>query len=118
MDGVFGNGVPDEGVALSESRFVALGSRVCQGYVREQRSAALNVWTNRKNWVFGSYFGREDDRLWVPRRMRDGRAHEKQRVLNLAHPLAKGALGLLAFGYAIGLALLCVITAIASGSRW
>lgn len=118
MDGVFGNGLPEDGVALPEGRLVALGSRACIGYLQEQRSAALSIWSNRKNWVFGFYFGRGDERLWVARRFRTGKAHASKRVLNLAHPLAKGALGLLVFGYAIGLSMACVLTAYATGSRW
>ena len=118
MDGVFGNGLPEDAAALPESRFVAVGARVCQSYLRDQRSAALSSWSNRSNWIFVFYFGIDDDRLWVPTRTTSARAHPTNRIINLGHPLARGAKRLLIFGYSIGLGMLCVLTAIATGSRW
>jgi len=101
-----------------ERKEIWIGSRVYKEYIHQRSQTGLSVWKQRKNWVFGFYLGVGDERLWVPKRLRNGNPSADHRVLNLRHPLARGAMGILVLGYCIAVAGLAVLTAWATGSRW
>ncbi len=107
-----------EGFALIESRFMAVGTRLAQPLVDELRAKNDAVWSDRRNWVFGFYFGAGDTRLWAPpRRRRKERSGEKL-VINFMHPEGRRALPILFLGYFIAGVNFAVLVAIACGARW
>lgn len=103
--------------AVVDSRIMKLGTHVSQEYIRSLRAKNDAVWSEKKSWLFGFYFGTGDDRLWVPKRTKNG-PHPDRRIINFAHPEGKQAGQILMIAYVIGAVALVVVGAIAIGVRW
>jgi hypothetical protein len=103
--------------AVVDSRIMKLGTRVSQEYLQSVRARNDLVWSDKKSWLLGFYFGTGDDRLWVPKRTKNG-PHEVKRIINFAHPEGKQPAQILALCYAIGFIGVAVLSAIALGVRW
>ena len=92
--------------------------RIFERPLLEIRTRDDFVWSNVRNWRFGFYFGKDDSRLWVPRRCACGAPQDHVRVINYAHPMGRKAFRLLMFGYAVGVTLAGTLVAAAFGVRW
>lgn len=92
--------------------------RLGEPILQELRARDRMVWSNPRHWKLGFYFGRDDSRLWVPRRCGCGAERERDRIINFGHPQGRKAFWLLMFGYGTGLALLGCLVAAALGVRW
>jgi hypothetical protein len=96
----------------------AVAARVCEPYLAEARFRNDAVWSNPRNWRFGFYFGKDDSRLWVPRRDRNGKPRDGQRVVNFGHPIGRKSFPILMLAYFTGLLGAITLIAIALGARW
>ncbi|HRJ34222.1 MAG TPA: hypothetical protein PKY51_11785 [Fimbriimonadaceae bacterium] len=103
---------------IIESRYQSVAVRVSEKFLSERRTENRAIWEDAKNWKFGHYFGRDDTRLWVPRRRRTGEPDPNQNVINFAHPLGQKAFRILALGYGIAAIAVVTVGAIAFGARW
>lgn len=103
--------------AVIDSRIMKLGTQVSQEYIQSVRAKNDLVWADKKSWLMGFYFGTGDDRLWVPKRTKNG-PHPDKRIINFAHPEGKQPAQILALCYAIGFIGLVIVSAVAIGVRW
>jgi len=103
--------------AVIDSKIMRLGTQVSQEYIQSVRAKNDAIWNDKRSWLLGFYFGTGDDRLWVPKRTKQGQ-HPDKRIINFAHPEGKQPAQILALCYAIGFISLVVVTAIALGVRW
>jgi uncharacterized membrane protein len=103
--------------AVVDSRIMKVGTRLSQEYITSVRAKNDSVWHDRKSWFLGFYFGTGDDRLWVPKRTREGQ-HPDKRIINFAHPEGKQASQILMLSYLIAAIGLVVVGAVVFGYRW
>jgi len=101
-----------------EPRFLAIGSRVGNGVLRERRVCDESVWFDNKNWKLGLYFGRGDRRLWVPKRDELGCPHSTARVVNFSHSMGRKAFRVLAIAYGICIVGVGLVVCALVGHRW
>ena len=104
--------------AVVDSRIMSMGTNMSQEYIESVRAKNDAVWTDRRSWLLGFYFGIGDDRLWVPRRISKGRQHPDKRIINFAHPLGKQAAQILMLAYFIGALAAIIVTAMFLGYSW
>ncbi|MCW5935836.1 MAG: hypothetical protein KIT11_00825 [Fimbriimonadaceae bacterium] len=95
-----------------------VADRIWRPILTERRLRNQEVWDDAARWRMGFYFGEGDTRLWVPRRLENGKANEEDRVINFAHPLGRRAFRILMLAYGIA-AVAGVFFAMAlAGVRW
>jgi hypothetical protein len=103
---------------VESTRFALVGSRVFEPYLEERRESNERVWSDPGRWRFGFYFGEGDTRLWVPRRLKDGRGHPTEAVINFCHRRGRPAFRILLLAYGTGLSLAGAVLAALAGARW
>ena len=101
-----------KGAALPwiEPPTLTFASRLGDPLIKSLRQGNDAVWADAANWRFGFYFGAGDRRLWVPRRLRDGRPDRETLVINFSHPLGKRAWRVLQIAYGVGTLAVGVLT--------
>lgn len=72
--------------------------RLAEPAIRERQDRNYASWSNSKNWKFGAYFGKNDSRLWVPKK---GDSSSRTFQINFAHPLGRKSFATLVLAYAI-----------------
>lgn len=105
-------------VVLETTSHALVGSRVFEPYLDQRRTDNTASWSDKRHWMLGFYFGKNDTRLWVPRRLKNGGAKDDDRVINFGHPLGRKAFRILMLGYMIGFAALTMVVAALAGIRW
>ena len=97
---------------------MSMGTNMSQEYIEAMRAKNDAVWTDRRSWLLGFYFGTGDDRLWVPRKAAEGKQHAEKRIINFAHPLGKQAAQILMLAYFIATLAAIIVTSMFLGYSW
>ncbi len=105
-------------IVLETSTHALVGSKLFEPFLAERRQQNQAVWADSQHWRLGFYFGKQDTRLWVPRRSKDGIPVESVLVINFGHALGRKAFRILMLAYGTGLVALCMVGCALAGVRW